>query len=48
MGVLIQVKVYSCVKCVGDDFIKYDKTNYGKQRYQCKFCKAISVFTIFL
>jgi transposase-like protein/IS1 family transposase len=39
----MQVKVYSCIKCVGDDFIKYGKTNYGKQRYQCKFCKAISV-----
>lgn len=39
----MQVKVYSCVKCVGDNFIKYGKTNYGKQRYQCKLCKAISV-----
>ncbi|GEN74209.1 hypothetical protein CLA01_42810 [Chryseobacterium lathyri] len=39
----MQVKVYSCIKCVGDDFIKYGKTNYGKQRYQCKFCKAINV-----
>ncbi|KFF03854.1 IS1 family transposase [Chryseobacterium luteum] len=39
----MQVKVYSCVKCVGDDFIKYGKTNYGKQCYQCKFRKAISV-----
>lgn len=39
-------KVYSCYKCVGkhSGFIKYGKTNRGKQHYQCKSCRAISVF----
>lgn len=39
----MNVKIYSCSKCVGEDFIKYGKTNYGKQRYQCRVCKSISV-----
>ncbi len=39
----MNVKIYSCSKCVGEDFIKYGKTNYGKQRYQCRLCKNISV-----
>ena len=39
----MNVKIYSCSKCVGKDFIKYSKTNYGKQRYQCRLCKSISV-----
>lgn len=32
-----------CAKCVGKDFIKYGKTACGKQRYQCKNCKAITI-----
>ena len=42
----MQVKVYSCSRCVGmsSRLIKYGKTSYGKQRYQCKSCKITSVF----
>ena len=31
----------SCIKCVGEtvEIIRYGKTGYGKQRYQCKKCK---------
>ncbi|MCX8531934.1 IS1 family transposase [Chryseobacterium luquanense] len=41
----MKVENYSCSKCVGDisEFIKYGKTCKGKQRYQCKRCKATSV-----
>lgn len=42
----MEVKIYSCSKCVGANvqFIKYGKTSSGKQRYQCSNCKATSVF----
>lgn len=41
----MKIENYSCSKCVGDisEFIKYGKTCKGKQRYQCKRCKATSV-----
>ncbi|MBW3522135.1 IS1 family transposase [Chryseobacterium sp. NKUCC03_KSP] len=41
----MKVDDYSCSKCVGEisEFIKYGKTCNGKQRYQCKRCKATSV-----
>ncbi|MDR2206128.1 MAG: IS1 family transposase [Flavobacteriaceae bacterium] len=41
----MEVKIYSCSKCVGRnvEFIKYGKTSSGKQRYQCTNCKKTSV-----
>ena len=41
----MKVNNYSCSRCVGkvSEFIKYGKTDNGKQRYQCKKCKMTSV-----
>lgn len=41
----MKFKIYSCSNCVGEnsEFIKYGKTNFGKQRYQCKSCKKTSI-----
>ncbi|MCX8534406.1 IS1/IS1595 family N-terminal zinc-binding domain-containing protein [Chryseobacterium luquanense] len=42
----MNVENFSYSKCVGEvsKFIKYGKTCSGKQRYQCKKCKATTVF----
>ncbi|MDC8099645.1 IS1 family transposase [Chryseobacterium rhizosphaerae] len=39
------ITTYKCSRCVGENsgFIKYGKTNQGKQRYQCKICKRINI-----
>lgn len=41
----MQLKIYSCSRCVGKniEFIKYGTTAAGKQRYQCTRCKRTSV-----
>lgn len=44
----MEFKNYKCINCVDEHsgFIKYGKTNLGKQRYQCKTCKRLALFNI--
>lgn len=41
----MSLEIYTCSKCVDQNsgFTKYGKTKNGKQRYQCRSCKTVSV-----